>query len=152
MSRISIDLVHQAMVDLIAGSAAIIALGFKANHIFYEGDELEVGNIAHMPLINVRLIMSEEDVTSIPNGTYEKITFSVDVFVFDFTSFRSAAKLRAAALSALKILLSENRQFQASLQTSSVALQTGFGQGTVDGQRGHIAVATVQIVCEAYND
>jgi hypothetical protein len=152
MARIDLDALQQALVNILATSPEILALGFQPRRIFYEADELEVGNISNFPLMNVRLVSSDEEVTSIPDGSYETITFSVDVFTFDFTSFRAAAKLRAAALGAVKALLKANRQFYGPLQTSNVSTQTGFGQGSVEGQRGHVAVATVQVVCEAYND
>ncbi len=152
MARMDVDLLQQALVDLLAADTAILALGFQPRHIFYEGSELEVGNISHMPLINVRILASDETVTSIPDGSYELITFSVEIFTLDYTSFRGAAKLRAAALLAVKSVLRSNRQFYGQLETSNVATQTGFGQGTIEGHKGHVAVATVQVICEAYND
>lgn len=152
MARIDYDVVQQALVDLIAADASILARGVQARHVFYEANDHEVGNIAHFPLINVRLVSSDANMVSLSDSEYENVTFSVDVYTIDFTSFREAARLRAAILRDLRNLLKDNRQFATGLNSSGAATQTTFGQGTVDGQRGFVAVGSFTLVCEAYND
>lgn len=152
MARIDYDIIQQALVDLIAADATVLSRGVQARHVFYEGSDIEVGNISHMPLINVRLVSSDANMVSLGDSEYEMITFSVDVYTIDFTSFREAARLRATILRDLRNLLKDNRQFASGLNSSGAATQTTFGQGTVEGQKGYVAVGSFTLVCEAYND
>jgi hypothetical protein len=152
MARIDLDLVQQDLVDLIASSAAVLAHGVQTRHVFYEASEMEVGLISNMPLINVRLISTDANMVSLPDSEYEMITFSVDVYTFNFTSFREAARLRSAILRTLRTLLANNRRFSANLESSGASTQTGFGQAKPEGSQGFVAYGTFTLVCEAYND
>jgi hypothetical protein len=121
--------------------------------VWIEGMERDIGALHNMPLLNVRLTESFEELTSIPDGAYEKVTFLVDVIVFDLTSFPEAARLRSEVLRAAKDACRANRTFSVGLDTSSVQQQTTFGAAGVEsdtGRNSHMAMATFTVVCEGY--
>lgn len=120
-----------------------------AKHIFIEGMEREVQNLAHMPLLNIRMTESNEELTSLPDGVYERINILVDVIAFDLTQFKEAASLRDSLLRTAKDACRANRKFAAGIETSSVVGQTTFGAASSESG-GHVALATFNVLVEAY--
>lgn len=106
----------------------------------------------NMPMINVRLSESSDELTTIPNGYYEHVAYEIDVVAYDLTSFREAATLRDSILRAAKNVIRSNRVFHVDIQTSSVVGKTSFGALSPEGAGGHVALATFTIVVEAYID
>jgi hypothetical protein len=121
----------------------------QMKHIFVEGAEREVANLAHMPLINIRLSDSFEELTSIPDGSYDKTSVMIDVITFDFTSYNEAARLRGDLLRAAKAVMRANKKFMSGIETSSPQGQTTYGAAD-DERGGHVSMATFTVVVEAY--
>jgi hypothetical protein len=117
-------------------------------NIFLEGSEAEVGNLAHMPLANVRLTEAASELVRLPNGYNEQVTLLVDILAFDFTSYAAAARLRSGLLRTARALLLVTPQFDAQILTSQLNGGVSFGAFTAEGNRGHVAVATYTVICE----
>jgi len=121
-----------------------------AANIFTEGMDREVGNLSNMPCLNVRLIESNVELTSMPDSSYERVNYIVDVVAFDFTSFRNAARIRDGLLRTAMAACRANRAFSAGITTSSVQSQVTFGASEIQGQQGHVAMASFSVLVEAY--
>jgi hypothetical protein len=122
----------------------------EAASVWVEGMERETGNIAHMPLLNVRLNESSEELTNIPDGTLERLIIFVDVVSFSFETFKEAARLRDVVLKRAKEVCRANRMFTAGILTSSVQGNTSFGAAAVSEGKGHVALATFTVMVDAY--
>lgn len=118
-------------------------------HVFLEGSELEIGNISNMPLANVRLLSTEEVLTRLPNGYDVAVNLAIDIIAFDFTSYASAARIRGQLLKIVKDALLANPNFDAQLLSSQWASGVQFSAFGVEGNRGHIAMASATVVCNA---
>lgn len=142
---------YQAIQDALAELLRANVSGIKG--VWIEGMERDIGALHNMPLINVRLTESFEELTSMPDGSYERVTFLVDVVAFDLTSYAEAARLRSEIVRSAKDVLRANRVFAPGLDTSSVQQQTTFGAAGVEGDLGrnaHLAMATFTVICEGY--
>lgn len=139
---------YGAIQDALAEMLRANVIGAK--HVFVEGMDREVGALHNMPCVNVRLVESQDDLVNIPNGYYEKVNYNVDVISFNLTSFREAATLRDSLLRAAKDACRSNPKFVVGIETSSVQSQTTFGASAVEGQQGHVALATFTVLVEAY--
>lgn len=144
MAALDYYAIQQALADMLQANVT----GVKS--VFIEGMEREVGMLTNMPLLNVRLTESSEELVNIPDGVYERMMFQVDVITFDLSLFREAAKLRDDLLKAAKEACRSNRRFVVGIETSSVQGQTTFGAAGVEGGQGHIAMATFSVLVEAY--
>jgi hypothetical protein len=144
MAALDYTAIQDGLVAMLQANVA------EAKNVYNEGMMRDVGNISKMPLINVRLIESSDELTSMPNGYYERVTLNVDVIAFDFTSFKEAATLRDTVLKAAKSACRQNNKFAPGIETSSVQSQTTFGASEIEGQQGHVAMATFTVIVEAY--
>ena len=120
--------------------------GFK--NVLMEGSEAEVGNLGYMPVCNVRMTEAQSELVRIPNGYNEQLTMLVDILTFDFTSYSAAARLRSALLKAVRDKLLENPHFDPQILTSQLNGGVTFGAFTAEGNRGHVAMATITVICE----
>jgi hypothetical protein len=120
--------------------------GFR--QVFMEGSEAEVGNLSHMPVCNVRMTEAHDQLVRIPNGYDEQLTVLVDILTFDFTSYSAAARLRSDLLRAVREKLLENPHFDPQILTSQLSGGVSFGAFTAEGNRGHVAMATLTVICE----
>lgn len=147
--------IHSALRDLLAAvdysSLFTAANRITKVNVYEEAIEAEQ-TLAHMPFINVILVSSAPDLTSIPNGYYEQITFEVTIAAFDFTSFKEAARLRDGLLSKVVNAIMGARAFHSDLNTSTLGTQIDFGVASPQGAGGHVALATLKVVCEGYNE
>ncbi len=120
--------------------------GFKT--VYLEASEQEVGNLSHMPTVNIRMTEAQSELVRIPNGYNEQLTLLVDIITFDFTSYSAAARLRSALLKAVRDKLLANPHFDSQILTSQLTGGVQFGAFTAEGNRGHVAMATVTVICE----
>lgn len=146
--------IEQALVDLL--TAVDYSSTFNADNrvttvrVINEGMAAEM-TLAHMPLINVRLVESYAQLTNIPNGYYEKIQYDVDIHAFDFTSFRNATTLRDGILALARTAVQKARAFHVDLETSSISSKIQFGAAAPEAG-GHVASVTFTVVAEGYVD
>jgi len=117
-------------------------------HVFIEGAEEEVGNLSNMPLANIRLTETVDELVRLPSGYNEQATLLVDIIAFDFTSYLSAARLRGALLASTRRLLLTNREFSSQILTSQLSGNTTFGAYGVENNSGSVAMATLTVTCE----
>lgn len=144
MAALDYFAIQEALADMLRANVT----GLRS--VWIEGMEREVGNLSHMPLLNVRLAESTEEIVSIPDGVYERLLFFVDVVSFHLSSFKEAARLRDDLLKLAKDACRNNRKFVVGIETSSVQGQTTFGAAGVENAQGHIAMATFSVLVEAY--
>jgi hypothetical protein len=112
------------------------------------GPEMALNN---MPLVNVRLGGSQIKEISLPGSTYEYIHYEVDVYSFSFTSFRDATRLRDGIIKIVRSSLQNARSFHNDLETSKLPT-IKFGAFQPEGTGGHVALATLTLVAEAFVD
>lgn len=137
--------------DLEAALSSLLVAGSTgATHIFIEGMEREVLNLSHMPLINIRVVESAPEVVSLPNKYHERVQLAIDIVAFDFTSYSAASRIRSALVRAVRDLIVANRQFYSLLDTTTIGPSVSFGASGTRENNGHIAMATMTVLCEAY--
>ena len=117
-------------------------------NVFIEGSEEEIGNLSNMPVGNIRLTETTSELVRLPNGYNEQATMMLDVIAFDFTSYLTAARLRATLVAGVRTALLATPQFDSQLLTSQLSGNTTYGAYGVEGGRGYVAMATITILCE----
>jgi hypothetical protein len=119
--------------------------------VYEEANDVEQ-TLAHMPFINVCLANTKLAVTSISDHYYEHITFDVHIVTFDLSSFKDAARLRDGLLRLVMNNLIGARAFHQDLESSRIGDEINFGVATPQGAGGHVALATLKVVCEGYSE
>lgn len=139
--------ITEALYNLISG-ADYSAITPTMNH-FMEGMGTEL-LVHNMPYTNVRLVSSENSINSLPNEYYEWVKFEIDIAALDFTYFKTAASLRDSVLRVVRDVVLANTSFHASIYTSKIGPLTSFTASEVEGGNGHVAVARLTVIAEAY--
>lgn len=129
---------------------ALVANISGATHVFIEGTEQEIQNISHMPLINIRLQEAVIPTEYIGGGWHEQVYLLVDILTFDFTSFNEASTLRSALLVSVRDYLYANPRFSIAVLSAMVGPSISFG--SPENESGHIALATMTLICDAYSE
>lgn len=106
----------------------------------------------HMPFINIRLVSSDVEARSIPDGDYEFIIFEIDVATMDFTEFKKAAKVRDDIVKTIRETVTLNPRFHSSLSTANILGNIRYGAAEQEGAGQNVALATMSLVAEAYVD
>ena len=117
--------------------------------VMEEAQGVEMG-LNQMPFVNVRLMTSEVELVNIPDGYYEHVMFEVDIYGFDFTSYRSATTLRDGILKICLDAVRAAHGFSASISTCRVGPQIRFAALSPDNGAGHVAMATFTVDAEGY--
>lgn len=120
--------------------------------VFIEGMDRDM-TLDRMPFINLRMPSSDQEVTTLGSTSYyEFIHLEVDVVAFHLAEFKAAAKIRDDLLRQARDAVVKNRVFHADLNTSRITGKIRFGALSPEGAGGHVALATFQVMAEAYLD
>jgi hypothetical protein len=137
--------IQEALKDLLAGGT----YDYVINNFYIEAMAGET-TFSHMPFVNTRLISSDVEIRSLPEGDYEFISFEIDVLTFNLTHFKEAAIIRESIVKSIRDLLKNNRQFHSDLSTANIQGQVRFGAVSGEGETGFVALATIPLIAEAY--